>query len=268
MLPVCTRYGEQTLGRRLDIEEFEAVQKHFSSPLQRRRLKFPRRTQRTGGRYNKMSWLEQLRVTNWNDACLAAAGAYVLGCFSTGYYLVRALKGTDIRTVASGSVGARNVSRVLGKTGFVITTLGDVFKGVLAIWAARKFFHDQEITLLASLAVVAGHIWPAQLRFRGGKGVATSLGALCIYDWRLALVYVAVFACCLLVVRKTVLPGLFGFLCLPPAGFWLHRDWIELGLFTTLAAMVLFAHRNNLTEEIPALAARRQLKRKSELTES
>lgn len=215
-----------------------------------------------------MSWLEQLRVTNWTDACFTAAGAYILGCFCTGYYLVRALKGADIRTSGSGSVGARNVSRVLGKTGFVLTTLGDVFKGALAIWATRRFFHDEHLAVLALLAVVAGHIWPAQLRFHGGKGVATSLGALCIYDWRLALVYAAVFGCCLLVVRKTVLPGLFGFLCLPAAAFWLHRDWIELVLFAVLAAIVLFAHRVNLTEEIPALAVRRPSKSKTEHTET
>ena len=101
-----------------------------------------------------MSWLEQLRAINWGEASLGAIGAYVLGCFTTGYYLVRALKGTDIRTVASGSVGARNVSRVLGKTGFILTTVGDVLKGALSIWAARRFFHDDRVALAAMLGVV------------------------------------------------------------------------------------------------------------------
>lgn len=215
-----------------------------------------------------MSWLEQLRAINWGEASLGAIGAYVLGCFTTGYYLVRALKGTDIRTVASGSVGARNVSRVLGKTGFILTTLGDVLKGALAIWAARRFFHDDRVALAAMLGVVAGHIWPVQLWFRGGKGVATSLGALAIYDWRLAIVYVAVFACVLLVVRKTILPGLFAFLCVPAAGFWWHRDFFELTALTLLAAMIWFAHRTNLLDEIPGLAARRNATRKSERSES
>ena len=215
-----------------------------------------------------MSWLEQLRAMNWGEASLSAMGGYVLGCFTTGYYLVRTLKGMDIRTVVSGSVGARNVGRVLGRTGFLLTTLGDGFKGALAIWAARRFFHDDRLALTALLGVVAGHIWPVQLRFRGGKGAATSLGALCIYDWRLALVYGVVFAGCLVVVRKTTLPGLFGFLCLPAAGFWLHHDRFELTALTLLAAMILFAHRANLIEEIPALAARRGQTQKSERTES
>jgi glycerol-3-phosphate acyltransferase PlsY len=212
-----------------------------------------------------MSWLEQYRV-NWGEASLSAIGAYILGCFATGYYLVRAIKGVDIRTEGSGSVGARNVSRVLGKAGFILTTLGDFFKGALAIWAARRFFHDDRLVIVALLAVVAGHIWPIQLRFHGGKGVATSLGALLVYDWRLAIVYMMVFACGLLIVRKTILPGLFAFACVPAAAFWLHHDGFELTALVLLVVMVLFAHRANLIEEIPALMTRRSSESKSERT--
>ena len=205
----------------------------------------------------RMSWLEQLRVTNWGELSLSALGAYLLGCFTTGYYLVRTIKDQDIRTIGSGSVGARNVGRVLGRTGFFVTTLGDALKGALAVWAVRHFIADDHVALVALLAVVAGHVWPVQLRFGGGKGVATSLGALWVYDWHLVLVYVAVFGCGFAAARKTVLPGLFGFICLPAAGFWLHRDPIELAALTLLAGMIVFAHRANLVEEIPILAARR-----------
>lgn len=203
-----------------------------------------------------MSWLEQLRTTNWGELSFIAFGAYLLGCFATGYYLVRTLKDLDIRNIGSGSVGARNVSRVLGRTGFLVTTLGDALKGALAVWIARRFFSDDRLALMALLAVVAGHIWPVQLRFGGGKGVATSLGALLLYDWRLVVVYVAVFICGLVIVRKTILPGLFAFICVPTAGFWLHRDILDLTALTLLAAMIVFAHRTNLIKEIPALAAR------------
>ena len=214
-----------------------------------------------------MSWLENLRATNWGEMSLSALCAYMLGCFTTGYYLVRAVKGTDIRTVASGSVGARNVCRLLGRTGFVLTTLGDMLKGVLAVWVVRHFFQDERLAVAALLAVVVGHIWPVQLRFHGGKGVATSIGALMIYDWRLLVVYVAVFACGVLIARKTILPGLFAFVCLPAAGFWLHPDGSQLAVLTFLAGMIVFAHRTNLVEEIPALAARRGTHPKSERSE-
>jgi acyl phosphate:glycerol-3-phosphate acyltransferase len=205
-----------------------------------------------------MSWLEQLRTVDLGDAGLAGLGAYVLGCFATGYYLVRALRGQDIRTLASGNTGARNVGRILGRSGFLITTLGDVLKGVLAVWAAHKFFPDHRLESVALLAVVAGHIWPAQLRFRGGKGVATSIGALAAYDWRLLLVYAVVFGCGYLLAHKTVLPGLFAFLCLPGTDYWLHGDGFRVLTLTLLAGLILFAHRKNLLTEIPALNARRR----------
>lgn len=211
-----------------------------------------------------MSWLEQLRAINWGDAGLVIAGAYVMGCFATGYYLVRALRGQDIRTLESGNIGARNVGRVLGRAGFLVTTLGDALKGALAIWAARAFFLDERITLLALLAVVAGHIWPAQLRCRGGKGVATSLGALAVYDWHVLVAYAIIFGAGWLLARRTVLPGVFAFVSLPGADYWLHRDNFGVVLLASLSAMVLFAHRKNLVNEILWLNARPRAASKSE----
>lgn len=203
-----------------------------------------------------MNWVEQLQSANWVQMAVYALGAYVLGCFATGYYLVRALKGTDIRNVDSGSVGARNVSQVLGRSGFVLTTLGDVAKGVLAVWTTQHLTGDNQLAALALLAVTVGHIWPAQLHFRGGKGVATSLGALLIYDWRLGVGYGVIFLGGFALTGKTILPGLFGYLCLPVAAYWLNRDGLQTTVMAILAAMVLFAHRRNIVEEFPALAAR------------
>ncbi len=203
-----------------------------------------------------MSWVEQLQSANWSQMAGYALGAYVLGCFATGYYLVRALQGLDIREVDSGSVGARNVSQVLGKSGFIVTTLGDIIKGVLAVWATRHLTADDQLAGLVMLAVTIGHIWPAQLRFRGGKGVATSLGALLIYDWRLATTYVVVFLAGFVVTRKTILPGLFAYVCLPVAAWWLAHNGLKTTVIALLGVTVLFAHRRNIVEEFPALAAR------------
>jgi glycerol-3-phosphate acyltransferase PlsY len=203
-----------------------------------------------------MAWLEQLQSANWGQVAVYTLGAYVLGCFATGYYLVRALRGADIRDVDSGSVGARNVSQVLGRRGFVLTTLGDIAKGVLAVWATLHLTGDDRLAGLVMLAVTAGHIWPAQLCFHGGKGVATSLGALLIYDWRLAMTYVVLFLGGFALTRKTVLPGLFGYVCLPVAAYWLNRDGLNATVIALLGALVLIAHRRNIVEEFPALAAR------------
>ncbi len=204
-----------------------------------------------------MAWMEQLQSANWSQATACALGAYVLGCFTTGYYLVRARTGRDIRETDSGNVGARNVSRLLGRPGFVVTFAADFAKGVLAVWATLHFTGNSHLAALAMLAVVAGHVWPAQLHLRGGKGVATSLGALLAFDFQLAAAFVVLFLGAAAVTRKMILPGLFAYAGLPLVSLWLTPDRFQAMSLLILAAMILFAHRTNVVEEIPALAARR-----------
>src|SRR5205823_2993419 len=123
--------------------------------------------------------------------------------------------GKDVREMGSGNIGARNVGRVLGSYGFWVTLVGDFAKGAVAVWMARYFAADNHVTALAMLAAVLGHVWPIQLGFRGGKGIATSLGALAVCDFHLALTFVGLFAVIYLVLRRTTLSGLIAFACLP-----------------------------------------------------
>jgi glycerol-3-phosphate acyltransferase PlsY len=204
-----------------------------------------------------MDWIQQLQSANWQRVTGCVLEAYLLGCFATGYYLVRARTGQDIRKMESGAVGARNVGRVLGGMGFVVTLLGDFGKGVLAVWIAREWTGDNHLALLALLAVVLGHIWPVQLRFQGGKGVATSLGALLVFDYRIALMFPVLFLPAFAFMRKSLLPAMFAFACLPMAAWFFECGNSTVAMLAILAAMILFAHRKNLTEEFTALAARR-----------
>jgi len=209
-----------------------------------------------------MPWIEQIQSANWTQASWIVLGAYVLGCFTTGYYLVRVRTGRDIREQGSGSVGAKNVGRTLGWTGFGVTLLGDIGKGAFAVWAASHWTRDPHYLALAMIAVVVGHIWPAQLRLHGGKGVATSLGALLIYDYRLAFAYVLLFVALFAFVRKSVLPGLFAFICLPLVSYYMKRDSVDATEISILAGLILVAHRKNLTEEILHYVERRNIEPK------
>jgi acyl phosphate:glycerol-3-phosphate acyltransferase len=206
-----------------------------------------------------MTWVDYLRSANWNQASGIGFCAYLLGCVAAGYYLVRSWMGEDVRELGSGSVGARNVGRVLGKTGFLVTLMCDFGKGGLAVWAARHFTTDERIVAIAMVAVVAGHIWPAQLRFHGGKGMATSLGALLVYDPKLALVYCMLFLGAFVLQWRTVLPGLFALVCLPLVALFLGQDRIQVVLITMMSGLVLFAHRKNIADEISHLVERRHL---------
>jgi len=204
-----------------------------------------------------MMWVDYLRSANWNQASGIGFCAYLLGCFATGYYLVRARLHEDIRELGSGNIGARNVGRVLGKAGFLVTLLCDFGKGALAVWAARHFTTDERIVTLAVVAVVAGHIWPVQLRFHGGKGMATSLGALLVYNPKLAILYCVFFLGAFVLHWRTVLPGLFALLCLPLCALFLGEDRIEVTLLTIMSGLVLLAHRKNIADEIFHMIGRR-----------
>jgi len=206
-----------------------------------------------------MAWMDQLQPANWNRASGIAFGAYLLGCFTTGYYYVRFRTQQDIRELGSGSVGARNVGRILGWKGFLITLVGDFSKGALAVWMAQHFTPDNRLVALALMAVVAGHVWPAQLRFHGGKGIATSLGGLLIYDYRLALIFAVFFSGAFATLRKTVLPGLIAFACLPLASIYLYWDPDpgRVVAISGLAALILLTHRKNLSDEFFHFVERR-----------
>jgi glycerol-3-phosphate acyltransferase PlsY len=199
-----------------------------------------------------MELIEHLELANWPRATACAAVAYFIGCFTTGYYLVRARTGKDIRETGSGSAGARNVGRILGKSGFWLTVVGDFFKGVLAVCLARQMANDDFCTAVAVTAVVAGHLWPAQLKFHGGKGVTTSFGALVTFDYRLAFTIAALFVAAFIFTRKSLLPAMFAFVCLPGACWFFTRNDLTTCAMTALSTSILFAHRRNLAEELIA----------------
>jgi glycerol-3-phosphate acyltransferase PlsY len=216
-----------------------------------------------------MSWQEQLQAGNWGQVSSITLGAYLLGCLTTGYYLVRARTGQDIRELGSGNVGARNVGRVLGWMGFLVTVLGDCAKGALAVGGVQYFTNDERLVTLALIAVVVGHLWPAQLRFRGGKGVATSLGALVVYDPHLALALMVAFAIAFVLLRRTVLSALFAFVCLPMVCPWLGPEPFRVRAIgvSILAGLILVAHRRNLLEEMAQFLERRALHAKHHQSE-
>ena len=128
----------------------------------------------------------------WQDL-VAIIVAYLLGCIATAYYMVRLRTRQDIRQLGSGNVGGRNAGRVLGRSGFVIVAVVDALKGLLAVLFARYLGVGQWTMALVMLAVLAGHIWPAQLGFKGGKGAATFIGALAGYNVLIALLTAGVF---------------------------------------------------------------------------
>lgn len=184
--------------------------------------------------------------------------SYLLGGLSTGYYLVWLLKRRDIRDYGSGATGATNVGRLLGKKGFLMTLLGDVLKGCVTPIIAIYLGLSNETVMLSLIAVVAGHIWPVQLGFRGGKGIATALGGIVIIDPQLTLILIACGMALFLITRKFTLSGLIIILGAPILSFLMLRPRAQSMGISLITTLILIAHWKNIYQMMSEALNRRK----------
>jgi acyl phosphate:glycerol-3-phosphate acyltransferase len=184
--------------------------------------------------------------------------AYLLGGICTGYYLVRFKSRLDVREQGSGGVGARNVGRVLGRAGFIVTLLGDGLKGVLAVALARWFELPDLAVSWVLVAVIAGHIWPLPLQFRGGRGIATAIGAYLAFDPHLALLLLGITLVLMIFRRGFILSGLAAFLLLPGVAYALQLPGHIAAALAAAAAIILFAHRERLRKAFGEALSQRE----------
>ena len=176
--------------------------------------------------------------------------AYIVGGFSTGYLLVRFIRGVDVRSTGSGGLGARNVGRVLGHRGFYLTLFADIFKGIVIVWLARWLEYTPVIVGAVVVAVIAGHIWPIWLQFRGGKGIATCLGAFAVFDYKMLLIGGSVFLVIYIISRKFLVSWVLAFLALPLLMLFLEYPmYIVVSLFVS-TTMVIYAHKDNIKQAL------------------
>jgi acyl phosphate:glycerol-3-phosphate acyltransferase len=170
---------------------------------------------------------------------------YALGCIPTGYCLVRLRTGEDIRSIGSGSTGSTNVGRVLGRAGYAATLVGDISKAAIATWTAVHFGVASWGLAAVMIAILAGHIWPIQLGFQGGKGLAPGIGILAILDYRAVLIAGGIAATGPLVGKgKATL--IFAAMATPLIVALLHHSKAEIAGQTVLVFLVLIAHRDNI----------------------
>jgi len=128
------------------------------------------------------------------NAIIALIIAYLLGSASTSIILSKVMKFPDPRTEGSGNAGATNVLRTVGQNQALMVLLGDILKGFLAVLIGRILgVHGFALGLVAFVAVV-GHVFPVYFKFKGGKGVATALGAILMLNFLVGLIAMAVWA--------------------------------------------------------------------------
>ena len=176
--------------------------------------------------------------------------AYMLGCFSSGYYLVQLRTGQDIRNIGSGSTGATNVGRLLGPTGFAVTLLGDFLKGAVATWIAFYLKLDPWAVASVMFAVVVGHILPVQLGLRGGKGLATALGAMLVFDYRLATILLVLTGLAGILSRQFTLSLIMVIATTPVLSLMLGHTPTETIALAMVVLSIVIAHRTNILQAI------------------
>jgi len=172
--------------------------------------------------------------------------AFVVGSIPTGVIVARA-KGVDLRKVGSGNIGATNVSRALGKKWASMVLVADAAKGALPVLLLGHFFGDSWLPSLGGLFAVLGQVFSIFLRGRGGKGVATSLGAGLALAPVPALACAAVFAVFFLLFRIASIGSLLGIACYPMFLWLFHLGTLpRLTFAMSVTLLVVARHRDNL----------------------
>ena len=176
--------------------------------------------------------------------------AYLLGSISFSVIFSKKLAGFDVREKGSGNAGTTNVLRTVGKKAAALTLLCDCLKGVFAVlvaFIAGKIVKDTDSSLLVQLAgifVVLGHTFPVFFKFKGGKGVATSLGVLLITNWQIGLI------CLVFALIFVSLGSIAAAILFPVLTVFIHENYLVPGNYVIfaiiMAILVVFNHRSNV----------------------
>ena len=172
--------------------------------------------------------------------------AYLLGSIPTAYIITRFGYGKDIRKLGGGNVGTHNVYVNVGKLPGIIVGIIDVGKGVGAVYIALAFIASADLyywVFAAGLAAVIGHIWPVFLKFKGGNGIATSIGILFVLMTRESMIALAVAVLLLVITRNTILSiNISLLLTIPIAPIFLRDPWLPYLIFSLILIMILVSN--------------------------
>jgi acyl phosphate:glycerol-3-phosphate acyltransferase len=198
-------------------------------------------------------------------ALLVLGTAYFLGAIPFGYLLVKWKTGGDVRAAGSGNIGATNVLRTSGKLAGIVTLLLDMAKGYAAVWLAGRWSGGNPLWMsAAALAVMAGHAYPVFLKFKGGKAVASFVGAfLCLTP--LALVVEMVVFIGIVSWTRYISMGSIAGAATFPLGVWLilHPSWPVVASALIGCAFIIYKHSSNIarlragTENVFSFGAKR-----------
>ena len=177
---------------------------------------------------------------------LSVIMAYCIGCLNSAFYLTKILSNKDIREEYSHNAGATNAGRLHGKFGFLTVLFLDIFRGYIGIIAGEIMLGTDNFSGLLLLSIILGHIYPVQLRFRGGKGISCLIGGLLAISWKLVLIFTLTFSVIFLITRRKI-PSLITTLTLLPIGLYFLNisAMINIPSIITVSLIIYTYYRMN-----------------------
>lgn len=176
--------------------------------------------------------------------------AYIIGAIPTGYLIVKSKTGEDLRTIGSGSTGATNVKRVLGKKWFFTTLLLDAFKGALPVILAKIFVSAGAslglAPVIAAVAVIIGHSKSCFLDFKGGKSVASGVGTILALNFIVGVIIAVVWAIITYTTKYVSVGSIIALLISPALMFLFHAPIAYIGYCALGAIYIVYLHRENI----------------------
>lgn len=190
------------------------------------------------------------------DTLLIVVAAYLIGSLASAVIVGRLLGTGDPRAQGSGNPGATNMLRIGGKKAGALTLVGDMLKGLIAVLIARAIGAGAEVQALAAGAAFVGHLFPVFFGFRGGKGVATALGALLGLQWTVGLLVVGTWLAMAALFRISSLAALVAAAAAPIYMWWLRPEppFIIASVFMTV--LLYWRHRSNIRNLIDGTEGR------------
>lgn len=186
---------------------------------------------------------------------------YLLGSVNSSL-VVGKFYGVDVRKHGSGNAGATNTLRTLGKKAAIIATLGDMVKGFIACIIGLLIANEMGV-MTAGIAAIIGHNWPIYFKFKGGKGILTSLAVVLMMDWRIALILLGIFIIIVAITRFVSLGSIVATILFPVFAATLFAKSTEFIIYSAiLAAMALFRHRTNIGRIIKGTESKLGAKKK------
>ena len=181
-------------------------------------------------------------------SALSALVAYLVGSIPTGYLIVKAKTGEDIRKIGSGSTGATNVKRVLGKKWFFIVMILDAIKGALPVVLAKMLLPEAYglYAVIASIMVILGHSKPIFLQFKGGKSVASGVGTILALNLPVGALIAVIWAIITYTTKYVSVGSIIALLISPFLMFFFHAPIAYIGYCTLGALYIVYLHRENI----------------------